>query len=56
MAGSRLGAVQTIVEADAGSGAPTPMPKLAMMRDSGGIEPGETSVTASVTVVWELVH
>jgi uncharacterized protein YggE len=56
MAGARLGAVQTIVEGDAGS-APVPMPKMAMMRDAGGgIEPGEATVTASVTVVWELVH
>ncbi len=33
------------------------MPKMAMMRDSGGgLEPGEASVTVSVTVVWELVY
>ena len=57
LAGAGLGAVQTIVEGDAGAGGPGPMPKRAMMRDSGGgIEPGETSVTTSVTVVWELVH
>jgi len=55
MAGAGLGAVQSIVEGDAGTG-PSPMPKLAMMRDSGGgLEPGEASVTSSVTVVWELV-
>jgi uncharacterized protein YggE len=55
MAGAGLGAVQTIVEGDAGHG-PGPMPKLAMARDSGGgLEPGEASVTTSVTVVWELV-
>ena len=55
MAGAGLGAVQTIVEGDAGAGV-APMPKVAMMRDSGGgLEPGEASVTSTVTVVWELV-
>jgi uncharacterized protein YggE len=55
MAGAGLGAVQTIVEGDPGHG-PAPMPKLAMMRDSGGgLEAGETSVTTTVTVVWEMV-
>ncbi len=57
LAGAGLGAVQTIVEGDAGQGGPGPMPKMAMMRDSaGGIEPGEATVTTSVTVVWELVY
>lgn len=55
MAGAGLGAVQTIVEGDAGQGGPGPVPKLAMMRDAGGIAPGESTVTTSVTVVWELV-
>jgi uncharacterized protein YggE len=56
MAGAGLGAVQRIVEGDAAPG-PGPMPKLAMMRDSGGgLEAGEASVTVSVTTVWELVH
>ncbi len=56
MAGAGLGAVQTIVEGDAGHGGPGPMPKMAMMRDSGGgIEPGEATVTTSVTVVWEIL-
>ncbi|NYE38505.1 hypothetical protein F4692_003653 [Nocardioides cavernae] len=55
MAGAGLGAVQSIVEGDVGDG-PSPMPKVAMARDSaGGIEAGEVSVTTSVTVVWELV-
>ena len=55
LAGAGLGAVQTIVEADAGDGA-EPMVKMGMMRDSaGGLEPGEVSVTTTVTVVWELV-
>jgi hypothetical protein len=54
MAGARLGAVDSIVEGDPSSG-PGPMPKMAMMRDSGGgIEPGESTVTSVVTVVWEL--
>lgn len=57
MAGAGLGAVQSIVEGDGGQGGPGPMPKMAMARDSvGGIEPGETTVTTSVTVVWELLH
>lgn len=57
MAGAGLGQVRTIVEGDAGQDGPGPMPKTAMMRDSGGgIEPGQATVTTSVTVVWELVH
>lgn len=55
MAGAGLGAVRTIVEGDAAPG-PGPMPKLALMGDSGGLEAGEASVTVSVTTVWELVH
>jgi len=56
LAGAGLGAVQSIVEGDAGHG-PGPMAKVAAMRDSaGGLEPGEASVTTSVTVVWELAH
>jgi uncharacterized protein YggE len=56
MAGAAgLGAVQTMVEGDAGRD-PSPAPKLAMMATSdGGISPGETAVTTSVTVVWELL-
>ena len=55
MAGAGLGAVQSIVEGDAGD-PPEAMVKMGMMRDSGGgLEPGEASVTSSVTVVWELV-
>ena len=54
MAGARLGAVHSIVEGGP-TGGPGPMPKAAMMRDAGGgIEPGESTVTAVVTVVWEL--
>jgi uncharacterized protein YggE len=57
MAGAGLGDVQTIVEGEPGQGGPVPMPKMAMVRDSaGGLEPGEASVTTSVTVVWELVR
>ena len=56
MAGAGLGSVQTIVEGTGGDG-PSPMPKPAMMRDTGGgLEPGETSVTTTVTVVWELSY
>lgn len=56
MAGAGLGAVQTIVEGDVAPG-PGPMPKMAMMRDSaGGLEPGEASVTVSITTVWQLVY
>ena len=51
-----LGAVQSIVEGGAGGDHPSGSPKMAMMRDSGGgLEPGETSVSTTVTVVWELV-
>lgn len=57
MAGAGLGAVQTIVEGDPAQGGPGPMPQAVMRRDSGGgIEPGESTVTSTVTVVWELVH
>jgi uncharacterized protein YggE len=56
MAGAGLGAVQSIVEGDAGGG-PSPMPRMAMARESfDGLEAGETTVTTSVTVVWELAH
>jgi len=56
LAGAGLGAVQTVVEGDAG-GEPSPMPRMAMVRDSaGGLEAGETTVTTSVTVVWELAY
>lgn len=54
MSGARLGEVQSVVEG--GADGPPGSPKLAMMREaSGGLEPGETTVTATVTVVWELV-
>lgn len=56
LAGAGLGAVLTLVEGDAGR-EPSPMPVMAMARDSaGGLEAGETTVTTSVTVVWELAH
>ena len=56
MAGAGLGAVQSIVEGDAGQGGPAPMPRMAMAHDAGAIEPGETTVTSTVTVVWELAY
>lgn len=56
MAGAGLGAVQTIVEGDAGQGGPGPMPRMAMAHDAAVIEPGETTVTSTVTVVWELAY
>jgi uncharacterized protein YggE len=55
MAGAGLGAVQTIVEGDADRG-PSPMPRMALAASAKGLEPGETSVTTAVTVVWELVY
>jgi uncharacterized protein YggE len=56
LAGAGLGAVQTLVEGDAGRD-PSPMPRMAMARDSaGGLEAGEATVTTSVTVVWELAY
>ena len=54
MAGAGLGAVQSIVEGGP-AGGPSPLPKAAMMRDSGGLQPGEATVSTSVTVVWELL-
>lgn len=56
MAGAGLGAVQSIVEGDAGQGGPTPVPRMSMAHDAGAIEPGETTVTSTVTVVWELAY
>ena len=53
MAGAGLGAVQSIVEGGPGGG-PSPVAKVATMRDSGGLQPGEATVSTSVTVVWEL--
>jgi uncharacterized protein YggE len=56
LAGAGLGAVQTLVEGDAGR-EPSPMVRVAMARDSaGGLEAGESTVTTSVTVVWELAY
>ena len=55
MAGRGLGAVQSIVEGGAGDHPPG-SPRMASMRAAGsGIEAGETSVSTTVTVVWELV-
>jgi uncharacterized protein YggE len=53
MAGAGLGAVQSIVEGGLADG-PHPVAKAAMLRDAGGIQPGEASVSTTVTVVWEL--
>jgi uncharacterized protein YggE len=56
MAGAGLGAVQTIVEGDPDRG-PSPMPRMALASASAaGLEPGEASVTTTVTVVWELAY
>lgn len=55
IAGAGLGAVRTIVEGDA-RGGPSPMPRMALARASGGLEPGETTVSTTVTVVWELAY
>lgn len=56
MAGAGLGAVQSIVEGDAGQGGPAPMSRMAMAHDASAIEPGEATVTSTVTVVWELAY
>ncbi|HEX5916436.1 MAG TPA: SIMPL domain-containing protein [Nocardioides sp.] len=55
IAGAGLGAVRTIVEGDA-RGGPSPMPRMARAPASGGLEPGETTVSTTVTVVWELAY
>lgn len=52
MSGAGLGAVQTVVEGDQGAG-PVPVAKVALA-SAGGLEPGEATVTSTVTVVWEL--
>lgn len=53
MSGAVLGAVQSVVEADPGSG-PVPLAKVALA-SADGLEAGESAVTSVVTVVWELV-
>jgi uncharacterized protein YggE len=56
LAGAGLGAVRTIVEADTDRG-PSPMPRMALASASaGGLEPGEATVSTTVTVVWELAY
>lgn len=52
MSGAGLGSVQTVVEGDPASG-PVPVAKVALA-SAGGLEPGEATVTSTVTVVWEL--
>lgn len=55
MAGLSLGGVQSMVEGGDGDGVVLGSPRMSLMHDAGGVlEPGETSVTSSVTVVWEL--
>lgn len=55
MAGLGLGQVESIVETTAqGDSIPRVASKLAMSRDAVGLEPGETAVSCSVTVVWTL--
>ncbi|MBF4763792.1 SIMPL domain-containing protein [Nocardioides islandensis] len=53
LAGERVDAVQAMAE----GGAPVPFADLAMSREAKGvaIQPGETSVSASVTVTFSLV-
>ncbi len=53
MSGAGLGAVQSVVEGEPGSG-PGPLAKVALA-STAGLEAGESMVTAVVTVVWELV-
>ncbi|KRE92321.1 hypothetical protein ASG76_17925 [Nocardioides sp. Soil774] len=53
MAGAGLGEVQSIVEGDAADG-PSPVVKAAMLRDAG-LQPGEATVSTTLTVVWELL-
>ncbi|WP_420112220.1 SIMPL domain-containing protein [Pseudactinotalea sp.] len=54
-AGRALGEVTSITEGAVGT-APGPMPKVAFAAPAGSmpVEPGQTSVDASVTVTWEL--
>lgn len=55
MAGLGLGQVESIVETTGqGDSIPRVAAKLAMSRDAVGLEPGETAVSCSVTVVWAL--
>ena len=52
----RAAALAPIVEGDAAQGGPGPMPRMAMAHDAGAIEPGQATVTSTVTVVWELAY
>ncbi len=55
MAGLGLGQVESIVESSGqGEVVPRVASKLAMSRDSVGLQPGVTAVSCSVTVVWTL--
>jgi uncharacterized protein len=53
MAGTGLGEVQSIVEGGAADG-PSPVAKAAVLRDSG-LQPGQTTISTTLTVVWELL-
>jgi uncharacterized protein YggE len=45
--------VQSVTE---GGGAwPVPQPRFAAAKADVGLQPGETTVTAALTVTWELV-
>lgn len=55
MAGLGLGQVESIVESTGHSESiPRVASKLSMSREAAGLEPGETAVSCSVTVVWTL--
>ncbi|HTM86322.1 MAG TPA: SIMPL domain-containing protein [Mycobacterium sp.] len=53
LSGLDLGKVMSISE-QSGATPPTPMPRMGMAMDAVPLEPGQQTVSFSVTVVWEL--
>ncbi|HRD62536.1 MAG TPA: hypothetical protein PL137_16635, partial [Nocardioides sp.] len=51
LADARLGQVEAVAEGGAGSVAPV---AFAMAKADVGLQPGETSLTAMLTVTWSL--
>jgi uncharacterized protein YggE len=51
LADARLGQVEAVAEGGAGA---APSPQLAMAKADVGLQPGETSLSAALTVTWSL--
>ena len=53
-AGVSLGSIQSISESGGGAPPPRPMYRMAVMADAAPVAPGEQSLSADVTMVWEI--